>query len=301
MEKEAIGVKSWLLMIALSIIWGSSFILMKRGLFDVNGSVTLLPSQLAALRVSIAGLALLPMAIRHIKSITKDNWKFLVIVGLFGNGIPAFLFAIAQTHIDSSLSGLLNSLVPLFTMLLGFFVFNIKTKWFNAIGVLIGLGGALGLIISSEGTEGTSDFWYSMLVVLATLCYAISVNIIKSKLQHVKSVAITSISFGFLIIPCMFYLGASDLVWRLDLVPGTWVSVGYTSVLAVVGTGLAVVMFNALIKRTTAIFASSVTYLIPIVAIAWGVFDGEVITSGQIMFMLVILSGVHLVNKKDKL
>lgn len=299
LEKSKIGLKSWVLVIVLSIIWGSSFILMKRGLFDASGNTTLLPAQLAGLRLSIAGLALLPVAIRHLKAISRDNWKFLLIVGLCGNGIPAFLFAVAQTHISSSLSGLLNSLVPLFTMLLGYLVFKIKTKWFNALGVFIGLGGALGLIFSSNSSEGESDFWFSMLIVLATVCYAISVNVIKSKLQDVKALAITSIGFGFLFIPIVFYLGTTDLVLRLDVVPGAWASVGYVSILSLVGTGLAVILFNELVKETTAIFASSVTYLIPIVAIAWGVLDGEQLSGGQILFALVILSGVYLVNKKE--
>jgi len=299
LEENKVSTKSWFLLIILAFIWGSSFILMKRGLFSANGDETLLPRQLAGLRIALAGLVLLPVAIKHRKAITKQNWKFLLIVGLLGNGIPAFLFAVAQTHISSSLSGLLNSLVPLFTMLLGYFVFKIKTKWFNALGVIIGLGGALGLIVASKNTEGESDFWFSMLVVAATLCYAISVNVIKSKLHEVKSLAITSLGFGFLIVPCLFYLGTTDIILRLDVVPGAWSSLGYTAILSLVGTGLAVVLFNGLIKETTAIFASSVTYLIPIVAIGWGVLDGEVLSGGQIMFALVILSGVYLVNKKD--
>lgn len=299
MENKKVSAKSWVLLVLLAVIWGSSFILMKRGLFSVEGNETLLPRQLAGIRMALAGLVLLPVAIKHRKAITKHNWKFLLVVGVFGNGIPAFLFAVAQTHISSSLSGLLNSLVPLFTLLLGYLVFKIKTKWFNTLGVLIGLGGALGLVFSSRSTEGESDFWYSMLVVAATLCYAISVNVIKSKLHEVKSLAITSIGFSFLIVPCLFYLGTTDLVLRLDVVPGAWASVGYTAILSVIGTGLAVIMFNGLIKETTAIFASSVTYLIPIVAIAWGMLDGELLTMGQIMFALVILSGVYLVNKKD--
>lgn len=299
MENNKVSGKSWFLLAILAVIWGSSFILMKRGLFATDGSETLLPRQLAGIRIALAGLALLPVAIKHRKAITKQNWKFLLIVGLFGNGIPAFLFAVAQTHISSSLSGLLNSLVPLFTMLLGYFVFKIKTKWFNALGVIIGLGGALGLILASKSTEGESDFWFSMLIVIATICYAISVNVIKSKLHEVKSLAITSLGFGLLIVPCLFYLGTTDIVLRLDVVPGAWSSLGYTAILSIIGTGLAVVLFNGLIKETTAIFASSVTYLIPIVAIGWGVLDGEVLSAGQIMFALVILSGVYLVNKKD--
>lgn len=300
LEEGRLSLKSWVLLVFLAIVWGSSFILMKRGLFDADGNQMLLPEQLAALRMSLAGLALLPMAIKHFKkSVSRKNILFFIIVGVCGNGLPAFLFAIAQTQITSSLSGLLNSLVPLFTMIIGLTIFKIKPKWFNATGVIIGLGGALGLILVSKNMSGDSNIMYALLVVVATLCYAISVNTIKSKMQDIKSIAITSIGFSLIMVPCAFYLGTTDFVERVQHLPGALESVGYVAILALVGTGLAVVLFNDLVKETTAIFASSVTYLIPIVAIMWGVLDGEVFTMSQALFTLVILSGVYLVNKKE--
>ena len=290
---------SWLLLVILAIIWGSSFILMKRGKFDpVDESVIFSGEQVAAIRMALAFVVMLPFAIYFRKHFFGKHWKALLIVGLFGNTIPAFLFTAAQTNDNSSFIGMLNSLTPLFTLLLGVAVFKIKIKTLNVVGVLIALAGALGLIFASaKGSVGGATFTEALLVVGATLCYAISVNTIKRHLNGLNPLLITSIGFSYVGPPIIVYLLTTDVQGPLLEHPQGWSALGYIAILSVVGTALAVVLFNRLVTISTSIFAASVTYLIPIVAIFWGLIDGEPIALMAILCSVVILGGVYLVNK----
>jgi len=217
-----------------------------------------------------------------------------------GNFIPAFLFTKAETGITHSLTGMLNSLTPLFTLILGVLFFKNKTRWVNVIGIIIGFCGALGLILVGSDTSSNEKIWYGALVVLATVFYAISVNTIKKFLGEVHSISITAYAFLFVGPPAGLYLFATDFTDRLNNNPKAWSSLGFIVILAVVGTALAVVLFNSLIKHTSALFASSVTYLIPVFAILWGLFDQEEILTIHLLFIGIILIGVSLVNKKEK-
>jgi drug/metabolite transporter (DMT)-like permease len=282
----------WVALLFLAITWGSSFILMKRGLDNFDNT------QVAALRIFIAFISLLPFVFKHFKILFGKKFIPILATGLFGNAIPAFLFTKAQTELTSSLTGMLNTLVPLFTLLLGVFIFNAKTKWFNVIGILIGFVGALGLIFAEGFDFGGNNLFYVLYVIAATICYAISVNIIKSYLHDVDSLAITSLAFlcvgPFMLIP-IFTTGVPEI---LSSNTESWSSLGYIAFLSVVGTSLAVLIFNALIKHTTALFASSVTYFIPVVAMFWGFMDGEHLMWEHLLFIMVILGGVYLVNLK---
>lgn len=254
--------------------------------------------QVAALRMFLAFVAMMPFVIKHISVLKTKKWLPILATGLFGNAIPAFLFTKAQTQIASSFSGMLNSLTPLFTLLLGLLVFKAQTKWYNGLGILIGLLGALGLIFAEGVDFESNNFIYSTYVIAATICYAISVNVIKSYLAEVNSMAITSLAFllvgPIMIIPILSTGVPSELASNAM----AWQSLGYIAILSVVGTAGAVLLFNALIKHTTALFASSVTYLIPIVAIFWGLLDGEKLLLIHFFFIAIILGGVYLVNLK---
>lgn len=257
-------------------------------------------TQVAALRIFIAFLFMLPWVFKHVRNIEKSKWFPLFVVGLLGNGIPAFLFAAAQTNLDSSYIGMLNSLVPLFTLLIGLAAFKVKVHKFNIVGVLIGLVGAVGLMLSQGVTVEGDLVFYSSLVIAATICYAISVNTIRNYLTGIPSAAITAVAFIFIGIPTGIYLFTTDFVEVLTTNTHGYAGLGYVAVLAIVGTALAVILFNQLIKMTSSLFAASVTYLIPIVAIFWGVIDGETVTLMPILFCFVILAGVYLVNFKPK-
>ena len=286
----------WTLLFFLAFIWGSSFILMKKGLvtFDNN--------QVASLRIVISFLFLSPIIIKNFKKIKRNQWLKIFLAGLLGSGIPAFLFTKAQTHISSSLSGMLNSLVPLFTVLIGLLFFKLKLRWLKMLGVIIGLIGAIGLLSVGGGISvDNDDFLYSILVVIATICYAVNVNFIKTKLVEVNSVNITS--FGFLLIGPLagIYLFTSDFTHIMKTDEQAWMSLFYISLLAIFGTAMAVILFNMLIKRVSAVFASSTTYIIPVFAIFWGFLDGENIQLMQFVSIAVILTGVYIVNKDNKL
>lgn len=283
---------NWIILIALALTWGSSFILMKRGL------VVFSSDQVAALRIFIAFLFLLPLAYKHVKRPMLKYWKGYLGMGVIGNLIPAFLFTKAETGLSSSLTGALNSLTPLFTLLLSVLFFKEKTNWVNVIGIMLGFIGATGLMMVGKADTASNDLIFVLYVVLATLCYALSVNIIKKQLSEVNSITATVWALCFIGPIAGAYLFTTDFITRLSTHPDALSSLGYTSLLAIFGTALSVIVFNTLIKNTSTLFASSVTYLIPIVAMLWGLFDNEMVMLMHFAWIGLILLGVYLVNKK---
>lgn len=277
----------------LALIWGSSFILMKRGL------VSFTPNEIAALRLFLVFLVLLPSSIKHIKWLTVDKIMPFLAVGIFGSALPYYLFVTAQTEISSSLSGILNSLTPLFTLFFAVIFFKQRVRWVSVVGVTIGLIGAVGLIyFSAEHALANSFTVFMVLPIIAAASYGLNVNIIKAYLQEVNPVAVTAWSFALVGPWAGIYLfTATDFIPHL-LAPHGIESFGYISILAIVGTAFAVLIFNMLIKHTTAIFASAVTYLIPIIAILWGVVDGEAFNLVQLLFVGAILGGISLIKSK---
>jgi len=280
----------WVVLLLLALTWGSSFILMKKGLIFFDST------QVAAFRMSMAMVVLLPISLRNLRTIRGNFWP-LLISGLCGNAVPAFLFAFAQTKIPSALSGMLNSLTSLFTLVIGVLFFSVRTSFVQASGVLLAMIGAASLIgidnLYSLNGSGT----YALLIVLATVLYGIGVNVIKSRLHHVRPTHITSLAFlltaPWLLIYLLFF---TDFTHRLSVHPESWTGIFYLGILAIVGTAAAVIIFNRLIKETTAVFASSVTYLIPVVAVGWGILDGETIALSQLLYMALILVGIFLIN-----
>lgn len=291
--------KSWLLLILLSCVWGSSFILIKIGLFDGEGNVRLPADQLGALRVTFAFLALSPILIKSFKYLNKKNVLFLLIAGVCGNGLPAFLFAYAETTLNSSITGMLNSLVPLFTILIGALFFGFKIRRIHLIGIAVAVFGTF-LIVQEKliGVTITAAMLLPFLaLILATMCYATSLNVIKYKLVEVKSTAITALSF-FMISPiAVGYLFSTDFTSRIETQENIMPGVGAILILAIVGTATAVLLFNKLIKMSSPIFASSVTYFIPIVAMLIGWLIGESISLLQLLGMGVLIGGVLIINK----
>lgn len=282
----------WATLILLALVWGSSFILMKLGLkyFSAN--------EVAAYRMSAAMIVLLPIALRNLGQLRKYPVALLA-SGLFGNAIPAFLFATAQTEIPSALSGILNSLTSLFTLLIGILFFRFPVLKAQIAGVIIAFIGAMGLIgfeeISSFGTYGR----YASLVIIASACYGTGVNVIKRYLHDVRPTHITALSF-MLVSPWLtiYLFSKTNFVETLTEQPEAWWGVFYLTILAAIGTAFAVILFNRLIKETTAVFASSVTYMIPIVALGWGILDGEEMGLQEVSFMVLILLGIFLINSK---
>lgn len=280
-----------------------------------RGMETFTSEQVAAMRIVIAFLFLLPLMIKHYKIDLKKYWLGLILMGCFGNLIPAFLFTKAETGITSSLAGMLNALTPVFAIIVGVTLFRMKVKWNQITGVIIGFLGALCLVIFDTNTEeGKNNIWYALMVAVATLCYAVSVNSIKKYLSDLNSITATVWSFTFvgiiaIIAPFIVDFFSSpenqmnlwpDIFHRLKTNPEALESLGYVCILAIVGSAISVILFNILIKKSNPVFASSCTYLIPIVAVFWGVFDSEKIVWQQLLAIIVILAGIWLINKKPK-
>ncbi len=282
---------NWVILIILALIWGSSFILMKRGMEAFPSD------QVAAMRIFIAFLFLSPLLFKHIKKSLLKHWRGYIGMGVLGNLIPAFLFTKAETGISSSLTGALNSLTPLFTLLVGVVLFREKTGWINVLGIIIGFIGATGLTMVGKEKGVNNDLLFIFFVVLATICYALSVNIIKRYLSEVDSLTATVWALLFIGPVAGCYLFTTDFVHRLTTHPVAIESLFFTSILAIFGTALSVIVFNTLIKNTNPLFASSVTYLIPIVAMGWGIFDNEAVSFLHFAWIGLILLGVYLVNK----
>ena len=265
-----------------------------------EGLVAFSSDEVAALRIAIAFVFLLPFLIQHYKNINfKKDWLGLVLMGVFGNFIPAFLFTKAETQISSSLTGMLNALTPLFTIILGFLMFKNKVHKFQIVGVAIGLIGALCLLGFNNNGEGSKNINYSLLVVIATFCYALSINGIKKYLHQMNSVAASVGSFTIIGPIALAYLFLNtNFQVHLTKHPQGYSAFGFICILGIVGTAISLVLYNQIIKQAGVVFAASCTYLIPIVAIGWGLLDGEVITILQLLSMTVVILGVWLINKK---
>ncbi len=282
----------WIALVILVLVWGSSFILIKKSLVSFSSS------EVGALRIAISFLVLSPWVITSLRKIPVNKLVFFLLSGIIGNGLPPFLFAKAQTVIDSYLAGVLNSLTPLFTLLLGVLFFGIRTRWFNVFGVLVGLGGAIGLLTVSNG-GGYGNAWYGLYVIFAAICYAINMNLIKNYLSDFNAMTIASVAFFFIGVPSLVYVFAgTDVTEVLRSDPRGWESFAYIVVLAVVGTAIAMVMHNWLIKRTSALFTSTVTYLMPVISILWGIADGEKFLLVYLFWIGLVLTGVYLANKR---
>lgn len=283
----------WVYLFLLSIIWGSSFILIKKSLLGLT------PFQLGALRVIITGLFLFVFGIRSIRTISPNQWKWLAISGVLGSFIPAFFFAIAETQIDSAVVSVLNSLVPLNTILLGFSIFKIASTKRQILGVVVGFIGTSILILKGAHLNPEQNYWYAIYVVLSTFMYAANVNIIKRYLQEVKPLTIATGNFVVIFIPAIIVLSFTNFFSKETFEnPALKMALVYVTVLSFFGTALAKILFNKLVQISTPVFASSVTYIMPIVALGWGMFDGESFSLIQALASIVILFGVYLSHKK---
>lgn len=281
----------WLLLTVLALIWGSSFILIKRGLVGLS------PMQLGSLRIIFSALFLLLIGFRSITQIKQNQWKYIALTSLFGTFIPAFLFAIAQTQISSSVSSILNSLTPLNTLIIGAIGFGLTFKRTQVFGVIIGLIGTLLLIVNGALNHPNQNYWYTILILIASVCYATNVNLLKKYLSDVKPLSITTGNFLVMIVPAFIVLFSTDFLSSVHEVE-VKNSMLYVMVLGIVGTGIANIIFFKLIQMSSPVFATSVTYLIPVVAFFWGLLDAEMLTPIQFIGAFIVLAGVYLSSKK---
>ncbi|WP_339921545.1 DMT family transporter [uncultured Flavobacterium sp.] len=281
----------WIYLMGLALIWGSSFILIKKGLIGLSAL------QVGSLRIIFAAIFLLLIGFKSLSKIPKEKWKFIAMTSMFGTFVPAFLFALAQTEIDSSVSSILNSLTPLNTLILGALVFGVSFERRQIWGVFIGLVGSVLLVLNGAMNHPDQNYYYAILVIIASVCYAINVNLIKRFLSDLSPLSITTGNFLVLLFPSLTILylsGFSDVVH----VEKVRQAVVFIMILGVLGTGIANILFFKLIQMSSPVFATSVTYLIPVVAFFWGLLDNEMLTPVQFFGAFIILIGVYLSAKK---
>lgn len=284
----------WFYLISLSVIWGSSFILIKKGLIGLEAS------QLGSLRIIFSSFIIFLFGWRKIFEIRIIEWKWITISAFLGSFFPAFLFAFAEKEIDSSVASIINSTVPLNTLILGIIIFKINTTKRQIIGVLIGFFGTYLLISSGIKLNPDQNYNYAGLVILCSFLYALNVNIIKKYLQHLSALTITVGHFTAIIIPAILVFIFSEFSIENLNNEETKISIFYVFILALFGTALAKIIFNKLIKISSPVFASSVTYSMLIVSIFWGIIDGEKFSIYQLIATGFIVLGVILTNRGIK-
>lgn len=285
----------WVILIVLAITWGSSFILIKKSL-EVFSAF-----QIGSVRVALSGFIFLGIGLPAIKEMDRKTMGWMILAGALGNFIPMYFFPLAQTRITSSMAGILDSLVPVFVLIFGFILFKIKSKTLQWYGAILGFLGAGILMYFSGSSEGGSDPVYAMLVVLATACYAISALVINRKLAHVSSLKLSAGVFTFWMVPSvviLLFTGISAIRWHT---PEVWTGAGYLGILSVVGTALAILLYFKLIQTVSAVFASMVTYLLPLVAVFWGLLAGEKFSAWYALGGILILLGIYMVQDKKEL
>ena len=285
--------KKWIFLFLLAFIWGSSFILIKKGLVGFT------PLQLGSLRIIITALLLFLVGFKSLKNLPKNTLKWIVISGFLGTFFPAFLFAYAETEIDSAIASILNSIVPINTIVFGFLAFKMHSSKRQVLGVLTGFAGTFLLITNGASINPNQNYWYAFLVIIATVMYAFSINIIKRHLQNISPIAIAVGNFAIIIIPAFIVLIFSGFFTSQVIQgPDFTMSLFYIFLLSLFGTAIAKVLFNNLVQISTPIFASSVAYIMPIIAVSWGVLDGESFGFWQGVATVIILLGVYLANSK---
>ncbi len=288
------NIKKWIYLTILSLVWGSSFILIKKALLGLSAF------QLGGLRIVFASSFLFIFGYRSLWKLTLTDWKWILVAGLLSSFFPPFLFAIAQTQLDSGVTSIFNSVVPLLTTLVGIALFGLVITKRQLLGVFIGLLGALALIVSGMEFDPDQNYWYSVFILLSTLGYAFNINIVKRHLGHLSPLAVTTGSFAVAFVPALAIVAYSgffsEVGQQIEMQHAMW----FLVILAVLGTAMANILFNKLIYISSPVFAASVTYVIPIVAVLWGVWDGELINVYQLLGGLIILLGVYLVNRKKK-
>lgn len=262
------------------------------------GMLALTAIQVASIRISSAAIVLLPFAWIAFKNIPKNKRVFVALSGLLGSFLPAYLYCIAETKINSSLAAILNSLTPLFTIIVGVIFFNLKANVYKLAGVVIGFMGLVLLPFTAHQAIGVNDLSYAALILLATICYACNVNMVSRYLRQTGALHVAALAFAFLFLPALIILAATGY-FQLPLLQTNFLHATLAaSVLGIIGTAIATILFYMLVKKEGALFASLVTYGIPVIAVIWGLIYGETITIAEISCLLIILAGVYIVNKK---
>ena len=281
----------WIYLIILSVVWGSSFILIKKSLVGLSAL------QVGSFRIIFAALFLIVVGFKSLRNLSLKQWKWIGISGFLGSFFPVYLFAFAETEIDSAITSILNATTPLLTLIFGILFFQALANTNKILGVIVGLGGTAGLILSGASINPDQNYFYSFLVIIATACYAVNVNILKNRMGNISPLAIATGNFLILLLPALIILYSTGFFEIEGVIHEVRSSLIYVGILGMIGTGVAMIIFNKLVQISDPVFTTSVTYTIPVVALGWGILDGEVFSFWQLLSAFVILLGVFIVNR----
>ena len=281
----------WIYLIILSVVWGSSFILIKKALIGLTAL------QVGSFRIIFAALFLILVGFKSIGRLSLRQWKWIILSGFLGSFFPVYLFAYAETEIDSAIASILNATTPLLTLIFGVLFFRAVFTHNKIIGVVIGLLGTAGLILSGASINPDQNYLYSLLVVMAAGCYAMNVNILKTRMSDISPLGIAAGNFSVLLLPALILLYSTGFFDLSGYTSELELSIIYVAILGIIGTGVAMIIFNKLVQISDPVFTTSVTYTIPVVALGWGILDGEVFSFWQLISSFVILIGVFIVNR----
>ena len=285
----------YILLVIIAVIWGSSFILIKKTLPVFN------PFQIGAFRAGLSGLILSFIGFPAMRKMAKKDIFWLALSGLVGNFLVVFIFPFAQREVSSSLAGIINALDPIFTLLLGALLFGIRSKAIQYLGAIIGFGGAIVLVYNTDSDGSSSQYLYILLLIIGAALYAISALIVEKKLAHIKATELSSSIYSIWMIPSLIILFTSGFFTEIDFTKSeTLESLGYLVFLTIVSTTLVMFLFFKLVKDTSAVFASTISLLIPAVAVFWGILDGEKFTLWYALGGLLVLIGVYFIKDKNK-
>ncbi|QYA24586.1 DMT family transporter [Gramella sp. MT6] len=281
----------WIYLIILSVVWGSSFILIKKALIGLTAM------QVGSFRIIFAALFLILVGFKSISRLSLRQWKWIILSGFLGSFFPVYLFAYAETEIDSAIASILNATTPLLTLIFGALFFRSVFSQNKITGVIVGLLGTAGLILSGASINPDQNYMYSLLVIMAAGCYAMNVNILKTRMSDITPLGIAAGNFSVLLIPALILLYTTGFFELQAYTTKIELSIIYVAILGIIGTGVAMIIFNKLVQISDPVFTTSVTYTIPVVALGWGILDGEVFSFWQLVSALVILIGVFIVNR----
>lgn len=290
----AYKIANWALLILCSIIWGFSYFFIKHSLIAFD------PVQVATIRAVSAGIILVPFVIVAFLKIPRNKYGYVLLCAIVGNGIPMYIYPLAQTHISSALTGIINSLTPLCTYFIGILFFRMKNTGLKLTGVLLGLAGVSGLIFFRPSAQLDADIFYLCIALVAPVLYGLNANLLKKYLMGMPAVPLTALMYFFLMVPAGFMLFYSDVPEQIQTDPAAKSSLVYALLLGVLGTAVAMSLFNILIKRADIMFAASISYLMPVVAVLLGVLDNETLALYEISGLLMILAGVLMINLKQQ-
>jgi drug/metabolite transporter (DMT)-like permease len=272
-------------LVLLAGLWGGSFLFMRIGAPEFG------PVALIELRTGIAALFLLPAVIATRKTnLLQANVGRLFLVGMVGTALPFCLLSYATLYVTAGYASILNATAPIFTALIAWLWVDDRLSVSAMFGLLIGFLGVFVLVFDKQGNVSSINLWPVLAGLAATFCYGIGANFTKQKLSHIHPLALA----------CGSQLGASIgllplAIWlwpQQSPGPEAWTAV---SILAIACTGIAFILYFRLITNVGVNKAISVTYLIPLFGVLWGMLIlDEVLSVHMIAGGLTILLGVAL-------